>query len=135
MGDVLEKSRAPSRQEPRAPSKQESCRAPSRQDQAPSKVDPIRVSSRQEVPRAAEIVAEIKEIGERVPSRLRVVSRPASRAKSAAEEDNQDWEWDTTGEDWEGYEGEWEYYYEEDYKEEAEQIEVVKNDPPPPPPH
>ena len=160
--DVLEKSRAPSRQDPRAPSKQESCRvpsrqelsraqsrqeplsraasrqepsrAPSRQDQAPSKVDPIRVSSRQEVPRAAEIVAEIKEMGERVPSRLRVVSRPASRAKSVAEEEGQDWEWDTTGEDWEGYEGEWEYYYEGDYNEEAEQTEVVKQEPPPPPP-
>merc|ERR1712012_156733 len=90
---VQEKSRAPSRQEP--------SRAPSRQDQAPSRVEPIRVPSRQEVPRAADIVAEIKDMGERVPSRLRVVSRPASRAKSAAaNEEEEGWEWDNGDGDW-----------------------------------
>ena len=66
-----------------------------------SRQEPIRVPSRQEVPRASEIVAEMKELGERVPSRIRVVSRPASRAK-----EEEDWEWDTGEGEWEGYEGE-----------------------------
>ena len=124
-------SRAASRQQSRAPSRaasrqtQAESRAPSRQEaemRPPSRVEPIRVSSRQDVPRAAEIVAEIKEMGERVPSRLRVVSRPASRAKTedaAAEEEG--WEWDDGDGDWEGYEGEWEYYYETEEHGAAEQ--------------
>jgi hypothetical protein len=54
---------------------------------------------------------------ERVPSRnvsrvpSRVASRPTSRAKSIQKDETQD-------EDW-GNEDEWEYYYEEDYPEEA----------------
>ena len=94
----------------RTASRQDALRPTSRQEllRPSSRQEPIRVSSRQEVPRAAEIVAEIKELGERVPSRIRVVSRPASRAK-----EEEDWEWDTGEGEWEGYEGEWEYYYEE----------------------
>merc|ERR1712025_952572 len=111
----------------RAPSRQD--QAPSRQDQVPSRVEPIRVPSRQEVPRAADIVAEIKDMGERVPSRLRVVSRPASRTKSAAAEEEKGWEWDNGDGDWEGYDGEWEYYYEEDYKEEDKDKEKTKEAP------
>merc|ERR1711892_1520279 len=114
-------SRSASRQEdeivsnqPRAASKQEGQRVPSRQDEqrVPSRQEPIRVPSRQEVPQASSRAASRQESGERVPSRIRVISRPVSRAKSnlgTNDEQLGEGEWD---------EGEWEYYYEEDYPEE-----------------
>merc|ERR1719193_2110712 len=107
-------SRAPSRQEdevasnPRAASKQEVLRVPSRQEA-------IRVPSRQDVPHAASRAAEIQENGERAPSRIRVISRPVSRAKSNVGTNEEEWE---EG-DWE--EGEWEYYYEEEYPDYSEE--------------
>merc|ERR1712013_664865 len=87
---------------PRVPSRQDGTRVPSRQET-------IRVASRQDVPNAASRAAEIQENGERAPSRIRVISRPVSRAKSQVETNEEEWE--------EGYweEGEWEYYYEEEY--------------------
>merc|ERR1711892_1403516 len=91
--------------QPRAASKQEGQRVPSRQE-------PIRVPSRQEVPQASSRAASRQETGERVPSRIRVISRPVSRAKSnlgTYDEQLDEGEWDG---------GEWEYYYEEDYPEE-----------------
>jgi len=121
-------SRAASRQEvennvQRAPSRQEGVRAPSRQDatRAPSRQEPIRVPSRQDVPTAASRAASRQENGERVPSRIRVVSRPVSRAKSAIgsnEGDVEDGEWE---------EGEWEYYYEEDYPDYCEESDQPAN--------
>ena len=133
-----EKSRAQSRQDTfRAPSVQEGPRAPSRTEIVPSMMEPIRVASRQDVPKAAEIVAEIKDMGERVPSRLRVVSRPASRAKSRAteaggEEEEDGWEWDDGSGDWEGYEGQWEYYYEADHEEVEAKQETKQTEAKPP---
>ena len=104
--------RLPSRQETqRVPSRQDGTRVPSRQDgtRVPSRQETIRVASRQDVPNAASRAAEIQENGERAPSRIRVISRPVSRAKSQVETNEEECE--------EGYweEGEWEYYYEEEY--------------------
>merc|ERR1712128_377075 len=112
---VSNQPRAASKQEgQRVPSRQEAQRVPSRQDEqrVPSRQEPIRVPSRQEVPQASSRAASRQESGDRVPSRTRVISRPVSRAKSnlgTNEEQLAEGEWD---------EGEWEYYYEEDYPEE-----------------
>merc|ERR1711892_1244539 len=112
---VSNQPRAASKQEgQRMPSRQEAQRVPSRQDEqrVPSRQEPIRVPSRQEVPQASSRAASRQETGERVPSRIRVISRPVSRAKSnlgTNDEQLDEGEWD---------EGEWEYYYEEDYPEE-----------------
>merc|ERR1712128_34486 len=112
---VSNQPRAASKQEgQRVLSRQEAQRVPSRQDEqrVPSRQEPIRVPSRQEVPQASSRAASRQESGDRVPSRIRVISRPVSRAKSnlgTNEEQLAEGEWD---------EGEWEYYYEEDYPEE-----------------
>jgi hypothetical protein len=106
--------RAASKQEVyRVPSRQETQRVPSRQDgtRVASRQEPTRVPSRQDVPQAASRAASIQETGERVPSRIRVISRPVSRAKSNIGTNEEEWE------EGEGEEGEWEYYYEEDYPE------------------
>jgi len=124
-----EEQRISSRQEiQRVPSRQDGSRAPSRQDEsrAPSRQEPIRVPSRQDVPQAASRAASRKENGERVPSRIRVVSRPVSRAKSnAGGEKAEEGYWEEGG-DWE--EGEWEYYYEEDYPEEQSEEPANHNE-------
>lgn len=113
--NVSNPMRAASKQEgQRVPSRQEVQRVPSRQEEprAPSRQEPIRVPSRQDVPQAASRAASRQENGERVPSRIRVVSRPVSRAKSNLAKNDQE------GDEGEWEEGEWEYYYEEDYPEE-----------------
>eukprot|EP00092_Neocalanus_flemingeri_P035110 GFUD01038208.1.p1 GENE.GFUD01038208.1~~GFUD01038208.1.p1 ORF type:complete len:1926 (+),score=502.28 GFUD01038208.1:4306-10083(+) len=117
---------ASNQEKQRVSSRQEIQRVPSRQDEprAPSRQDPIRVASRQDVPQAASRAASVQENGERVPSRIRVVSRPVSRAQS-----NAGGEKSGAGDgDWE--EGEWEYYYEEDYPEEQSEEPANHNEEP-----
>jgi len=122
--NISNQPRPASKQEvQRVASQQEIQRVPSRQDEsrAPSRQDPIRVASRQDVPNALSRAASRQDNGERVPSRIRVVSRPVSRAKSSAK-NPEEWE----GGEWE--EGEWEYYYEEDYPEEQSEEPANHNE-------